>query len=379
MIPYTRIACLSTSRADAGIYRPLLSALAADTRFDPTLISSHACTHADLPPIPVVYTPISQLGDFPVAVANATGSAVGKFVEALMQIKPDLVFVLGDRTEMLAAALGATICTLPIAHLHGGDTTRGAYDDACRHAISKLAHVHFPALVGHGDLIRALGESRDRIHVVGALAIDELARSRAETIEACSAAAGIDLRRPTLLVVFHPETISDMPVGSQIQALVQALTESGMQVLWLDPNADVGHGEINGVMNDLTESRNGVVRLKSISQDRFWNCLVHCRALVGNSSAGIIEAASLKKAVVNIGRRQEGRIRARNVIDVGFNANEIAQAIQRASSDEFHASLDGLVNPYGDGRAAERILSVLAKLPDRMALLRKPLPIPITA
>ena len=376
---YFRIACLSTSRADAGIYRPLLFALDADPRFNASFIASHPCSLTDLPGVNAVNTPINQFGDFPVAVARATGSAVGKFAEALMQINPDLVFVLGDRTEMLAAALGATICSLPIAHLHGGDTTRGAYDDACRHAISKLAHVHFPALSEHGRVLQAIGEPFDRIHVVGALALEELARFQAEPIEACSAEVGLDLNSPTLLVVFHPETISELPVSSQVESLVRAIAATDMQVLWIDPNADVGHGEIIRALSSLAESRRGFVRLKSVSQDRFWNCLVHCRALVGNSSAGIIEAASLKRAVVNIGCRQEGRVRARNVIDVGFNADEIAEAIQRATSEEFRTSLDGLVNPYGDGLAAERILTVLAKLPDRMTLLRKPPPGTITA
>lgn len=369
---YSRIACLSTSRADVGIYRPLLSALLADPRFDPTLIASHACAQADLPRVPILATPINQLGDYPVAVAQATGDAVGKFAETLMQIMPDLVFVLGDRTEMLAAALAATICTLPIAHLHGGDTTRGAYDDACRDAISKLAHVHFPALTEHGRVLQALGESPDRIHVVGALALDELARFHVEPIEVCSAAVILDLRKPTLLVAFHPETISDVPVESQVDALSRAIAASSMQVLWIDPNADVGHGEVNRAMTALADTRTGIVRLKSVSQNRFWSCLVHCRALVGNSSAGIIEAASLRRPVVNIGCRQEGRVRAGNVLDVGYNADDIAQAIVRATSDEFCASLEGLINPYGDGHAAGRILEALANLPDRLTLLRKP-------
>lgn len=369
---YARIACLSTSRADAGIYRPLLSALLADPRFDPTLIASHSCTKADLPPVPILTTPIGQLGDYPVAVARATGDAVGKFAEALMQIRPDLVFVLGDRTEMLAAALAATICTLPIAHLHGGDTTRGAYDDACRHAISKLAHIHFPALTEHGRVLQALGESPDCIHVVGALALDELARFDAEAIEVCSAAVSLDLRKPTLLVVFHPETISNVPVCAQIEPLVRAIAATRMQVLWIDPNADVGHGEVNRAISALAETRGEIVRLNSVSQNRFWSCLVHCRALIGNSSAGIIEAASLRRPVVNIGCRQEGRVRAGNVLDVGYNADDIAQAVVRATSDEFRASLEGVINPYGDGRAAGRILEALANLPDRLTLLRKP-------
>lgn len=371
---YTRIACLSTSRADAGIYRPLLSALLDDPRFDPTLITIQQGMIADFPRFPVLRIPIEQLGDYPVAISHAAGAATGKFAEALMQIRPDLVFVLGDRTEMLAATLAATICTIPIAHLHGGDSTRGAYDDACRHAISKLAHVHFPALPQHGDILRSLGETTDRIHVVGALAIDELAHFRPESVDACSAMAGVDLRRPTLLIVFHPETISATPVTTQANCLARALAATDMQVLWIDPNADVGHGAIQAALSELTRNGRAIKRLRSVAQDQFWNCLTHCRAMVGNSSAGIIEAASLKCPVVNIGDRQLGRVRGRNVIDVEFDADKIVEAIGHATSDGFRTSLGDLTNPYGDGRAAERILRVLSNLPDRTTLLRKPPP-----
>lgn len=372
MVRYSRIACLSTSRADAGIYRPLLRALGGDPRFDPVLITSQGNAPSTSPDCRVIRTTLHQLGDDPIAVAQATGSAVGKFTELLMQIRPDLVFVLGDRTEVLAAALGATICGFPIAHLHGGDTTRGAYDDACRHAITKLAHVHFPALHEHGEVIHSLGESRDRIHVVGALAVDEMTRFRAESIEVCSAEIGLDLRKPTLLAIYHPETISDVPAASQIDCVLGVIAEVDMQVIWIEPNADVGHGLIRRAVEAFFP-RSGMVRLRSISQSQFWSCLAHCRALVGNSSAGIIEAASLKRPVVNVGKRQEGRVRPRNVIDVGFSADEIAQAIRQAASEEFHSSLGDLTNPYGDGHTAERILAVLELLPDRMTLLRKPL------
>lgn len=378
MNQYLRIACISTSRADAGIYRPLLRALEIDSRFEPLLLCSHDNPTVDAFNFRVVRTALNQRGDNPLDVAHATGSAVGKFAELLIQIKPDLVFVLGDRTEMLAATLAATICTIPIAHLHGGDTTRGAYDDACRHAITKLSHVHFPALKEHADALRALGESPDRIHLSGALAIDALARFRPDSIEVCSAAIGIDLRRPTLMAVFHPGTISDVPLEAQIECLIRAISASEMQVLWMDPNADVGHGSIQHAIAAFAQQR-PVIRMTSAPQDQFWSCLFHCRALVGNSSAGIIEAASLKRPAVNVGHRQEGRVRARNVIDAGFNAEEIVKAIRRAASDEFHASLSNLTNPYGDGRAAERIVSVLSQLPDRMTLLRKPPPGEITA
>jgi len=375
MARYRRIACLSTSRADAGIYRPLLRALARDEQFEPWVLASHnPHSFSDLHRVQTITVGCVEAGDGASAVAAATGSAVGAFAEALTKSQPDLVFVLGDRTEMLAAALAATICTLPIAHLHGGDATLGAYDDVCRHSITKLAHCHFPATTGHARVIHALGEAPDRIHTVGALAIDELTQFRPEPVTECSAAVGLNLALPTILVAFHPETVSDLPVSGQIKRLIEALHAWDGQILWFEPNADVGHAEIRSAVSAFAKLRRDLARVTSISQARFWSCLTHCRAMVGNSSAGLIEAASLRRPVVNVGCRQEGRIRPANVIDAEFDAAKIAAAIERATSDAFTASLRNMVNPYGDGNAAPRILAALAGLPDRMGLLRKPPP-----
>ena len=375
MTQFRRIACISTSRADAGIYRPLLRALAADSRFEPIVISSgEAAALQELSGIQVFQLAHAPSTDDAAGVAAASARTLESVAKALLDARADLAFVLGDRTEMLAAALAATICTVPIAHLHGGDTTRGAYDDACRHAITKLAHVHFPALDDHARVLRALGEAKERIHVVGALAVDELTRFRAEPVAETSAAIGLDLTRPTLMVIVHPETLGVMDANAQIDRVVKSLDHWKGQIVWIGPNADVGHGTIRRAMTSVANQSEAVVCLESLDQSRFWNCLTHCRALVGNSSAGLLEAASLCRPVVNIGRRQEGRVRGANVIDVDFDSAKIVAAIHRATSNEFTKSLDTMTNPYGTGDAALRIIAVLAGLPERLTLLRKPSP-----
>ncbi len=376
------VVCISTSRADAGIYRPLVRALGGLTDMRVTCLAGG--THAEdrfgspskcptvWPGATVRFVNHHAPGDSPVSVAGSAGRAVAEFAKALDADRPDLVFVLGDRTEMLSAALATLIQRIPIAHLHGGDTTTGAYDDACRHAVTKLSHVHFPALSRHGDVIRQMGEEPWRIFVVGALAMDELAGFSPDPIDDVSARVGLDLRRPTVMVLYHPETLGDRPAAAQIREVLDGLGGLDVSLLLLGTNADVGHESIFAALQRLARDRTGAVYHANLSQDEFWNCLAHGCTLAGNSSAGIIEAATLRAPVVNIGARQAGRLRARNVIDVPCSVSEIARAVRRSLTGEFRESLCDLDNPYGDGRSANRILDALSGLPppDRLCMKR---------
>ncbi len=375
------IGCISTGRADAGIYQPLLRALSAEP--DWQVVCFAGGTHhaerfgrtldelATVSGVELVTVDHLIEGDGPVEVAATSGRATEAFARAFADHRPDLVFALGDRTEMLAATLAAVIHKLPIAHLHGGDVTRGAYDDACRHAITKLSHVHFPALGRHADRIAAMGEEPWRIHAVGALALDGLRDFLPEPVGETSDAVGIDLSRPTVMVVFHPETLSEMPVQEQIAEVLAAVDSSEMNTLLIGPNADVGHAAIRSALRRFAVDRPNTVVAASLSQRRFWNCLSRVRLLVGNSSAGIMEAASFRLPVVNIGARQAGRFHGANVIDSPLERKAVAAAIDRGLSREFAAGLDGLVNPYGDGRAAARIVAAMRQLPERETLLAK--------
>lgn len=401
-----RIGCVSTSRADSGILRPLLRALATEGRWDVVCLAggTHhsdrfgrtidelhdvaeavSATHAPHnaprageapgnrrePRIKIHHLERQAVGDAPHDVATTAGRAVVVFSEALAETKPDLVIVVGDRTEMLAAALAALIHRVPICHLHGGETTLGAYDEQCRHAITKLAHVHFAALPGYAARIRTLGEEEWRIHTVGALALDGLAAFKPEPIDALSDSVKLDFAQPTTVVAYHPETLAERDAASQIGPLLAALGETDDNLLFIGVNADVGHDAIRGAVERFVARRPRARLVPSLSQHRFWSCLAHARLLVGNSSAGIIEAASFGLPAVNVGDRQAGRVRPANVIDAPTDAAGIRAAIARAQSRAFRDGLTGLVNPYGDGRAAERIVSVLRGLPPRSRLLVK--------
>lgn len=375
-----RIGLLTTSRADSGIYQPLAEALVGAGREVVWLVGGthHEAAFGETadeidssPGTHCVCIDHFVAGDSPVDVAETSGRAVGAFARAMCEQPIDLVFVLGDRTEMLAAALAATICGMPIAHLNGGDRTEGAYDDACRHAISKLAHVHFPAIDEHARRLAAMGESLERIHTVGSLAVDVLSRFEPQSKHELQMALKVDFVTPPIVLCYHPETLSDVPPDRQIGIVLDAVRETERGVIVIGTNADVGHGAIDGALREFAKSAGNAVFVPSMPQRQFWSVLAHCGALVGNSSAAMLEAPSLGTPAVNIGDRQKGRVRAANVIDVPRERGEIAAAIRRATSTEFKRGLAKLVNPYGGGNAAVRIVATLMNLPLREALMRK--------
>jgi UDP-hydrolysing UDP-N-acetyl-D-glucosamine 2-epimerase len=375
-----RIACLSTSRADAGIYRPLLQRLARQEAFDVALLAGGTHTQeafghtlddlSDLSCVEIIPVEHRVAGDTPLAVAETAGGAVTSFARSLSDWKPDLAFVLGDRTEMLAATLAALVCDVPIAHLHGGDASEGAVDEQCRHAITKLAHLHFPALPQHADRIAAMGEARWRIHVVGAPALDALTDFRPCGVESLRARTGLDFSRPTVVVLFHPETLSPLPAEQQVHTLLDGLSVANVQILILGTNADVGHERFRTALTMYAESH-AARYVPHLPQREFWSCLTYAQALVGNSSAGILEAASFRLPVINVGERQAGRVRPANVLDVPLESGAIRAAIAQMLSDRSRWMPSDLVNPYGDGRASERIVQVLENLSPRERLLKK--------
>lgn len=376
-----RIACISTGRADAGIYRPLLRALADQRDWQISCLAGG--THLSeafgrtidelmsVEGVDLISVPHFSPGDRAVDVAETAGRATIAFSKALVRAQPDLVFVLGDRTEMLAAALAAVIHGIPIAHLHGGERTAGAYDDNCRHAITKLAHLHFTALPEYAARIAAMGEESWRIHMVGAPGLDERRGFQPLPVGELSAAVDLDFSRPTWVIAFYPETLSVESPAAQVETLLSALREADANLLIIGTNADVGHRAFTEAYRAFSDKRSNVRIMASLSRERFWSCLAHAQLLIGNSSAGIIEAASFRLPVVNIGDRQAGRIRPGNVIDTPCDGEKIAAAVSRATSSVFRQTIVHLTNPYGDGHAAVKIVAVLRALPDRQTLLRK--------
>ena len=378
------IGCISTSRADAGIYESLFNTLAKKTQWRITcfaggthLSAEFGGTLNELQSVEgIEVVPVDHLvpGDGPEQVAETAGRATIAFSKALARANLHLLFVLGDRTEMLAAALSAVIHGIPIAHLHGGERTEGAYDDVCRHAITKMAHLHFPALPEYADRIRKMGEEDWRIHTVGALALDGLIRFQPEPIGDLSASLGLDFSEPTLVLAYHPETLATQSPADQIQQVLAALREFDMNLLVLGSNADVGHGAIESALRDFVADRPRARFIPSLSRSQFWSCLHHADLLIGNSSAGIIEAASFELPVVNIGQRQAGRARVPNILDTPADKVKIMKAIHQATSQEFKGGLTGLVNPYSKGGGASQVVKILRNLPSREVLLKKQWP-----
>lgn len=363
-----RIGFVSTSRADSGIYRSLWHVLIQDgfdvacyaggTHLDPR----HGSTIDDLRTVDGLrVVPVSHsTGDGSAAsVAAAAGEATTAFGRAIDDDKPEFLFVLGDRPEMLAATCSAVVSRRLIGHLHGGERTAGAYDDKCRDAITMMSDLHFASLPAYADRLKSMVSDASRVFCVGSLAVDRLHAFSPVSIDETSRMVGLDMARPTMLVLFHPETLSALSAAEQTDIVVDALGRVDGQLLILGVNADVGSDAISSGLSRLCATRDDAVKMASLPPDIFGSCMVHARAMIGNSSSGIIEAASVRLPVVNIGERQGGRVRGENVIDVSFDRQAIMEGVRKAMSESFRAGLAGLTNPYGDGHAARRIRGIL--------------------
>lgn len=309
--------------------------------------------------------------DAPVDVAVAVGLGAAGLARAFTNQRPDLLVVLGDRLEMLAAAVAALPLAIPVAHLHGGEVTEGAVDEQARHAITKLSHLHFPAAEPYVRRILQMGEEPWRVHCSGAPGLDRLARLAVLSREELARRIGLPLRRPTLLVTFHPVTLEAEDTAVHVDELAAALEKIAGDAIVTYPGADASHETIIRRLEVLAAARPGTRLVASLGDDVYCSLLREADVMVGNSSSGLIEAPSFALPVVNIGARQRGRLRATNVIDVAPTRHEIVKGIERALQPEFRRGLTGLANPYGDGRAAPRIVQVLREIELGRRLLQK--------
>jgi UDP-hydrolysing UDP-N-acetyl-D-glucosamine 2-epimerase len=361
------IGVLTTSRADFGIYQPVLEAMRRDGRLRPRLIASgshverrYGMTKREI--LDEGYAVFREArcltGDMAESMARAT-AAIGRI---LRDWRPDVLLVLGDRFEMLAGALAAPARAVPLAHVHGGELSAGALDDCFRHALTKISHLHFPATADAAARLRRMGEEAWRITVTGAPALDRLRGFRP---------VDMDLPERFLLVTYHPVTTEPGREAEQAGALVEALMRSGLPSVVTAPNADPGRDAIERRLKALCKRDRRSRYLTSVGARGYFTLMTRAAAMVGNSSSGLIEAPSFRLPVVNIGSRQTGRLRAANVIDCGNGAEDIAGAIRRALRPAFRRSLASLRNPYGDGRAGDRIARRLATVDLGAGLLRK--------
>lgn len=298
--------------------------------------------------------------DSAVAVTKSIGLGVTGFADAYAHLTPDIVVLLGDRFEVMAAATAALIAGIPIAHLHGGEVTEGAYDDAIRHAITKMAHLHFTAAEPYRARVIQMGEDPARVWCVGGFGLDGVKKldkmSRAELEESL----GIALNKTSLLVTFHPETASEASPAAQMAELLAALEETSAQLVFTLPNADNESRALFAMIEEFVgRDPSRAVAHASLGQRRYLSALAEVNAVVGNSSSGLIEAPAFLKGTVNIGSRQEGRLRAASVVDCVAERGAIAQAIAKVLEPGFRENLANLKNPYGDGGASARTVALI--------------------
>ncbi len=299
------------------------------------------------------------------------GRAVAKYAEALAGC--DWLIVLGDRVEMLSAATAATAVGVPLTHIHGGDVAPGARDDAIRHAITKLAHLHFPATDDAARRIRKMGEQPWRITVAGAPAVDAIAQARRPGKVALDKLAGFDTDESFALVSQHAAGFSPAAEQQYLKQTLAAVAERVARAIVVGPGLDAGSERLHGAIEKFTAGRSGWTFVRSLEQGVWFALLERAAVLVGNSSSGIIEAGHFCTPVVNVGPRQAGRLAGRNVLHADYGRASVGAMIGRALADAaFRRTLARFKHPYGQGRAGETIARVLSKTPiDRKLLVKQ--------
>lgn len=311
--------------------------------------------------------------DTSVAIGKSVGLGTIGFADVLQQLRPDVLVLLGDRFEMLAAATAAMIARVPIAHIHGGEVTEGAVDESIRHAITKMAHLHFVAAPAYGRRVVQLGEQPDRVFVVGALGVEGVHRLKLLDRPSLEQALEFGMGEKCLLVTFHPATLDPGSTSEQFAALLAALDErSDINLIFTMPNADTDGRVIFGMIEQLVAKRPATAKaFRTLGQLRYLSCMKHCDGVVGNSSSALIEAPSLRTGSINIGKRQTGRLKADSVIDCEPSLESIRLGLQRLYSEEFRDALPHTVNPYGSGKVSEEIVRTLRSAPLENIVLKR--------
>lgn len=366
-----KICVVTGSRAEYGLLYPLLKKIEACSDLQLSLIVCGAHLSQDFG---YTYSEIEQDGfvadqkiddflpsDTATGVAKSIARGIDRFAEAFTAEKPDMVVLLGDRYEILAAGIAAMIACLPIAHIGGGQLTEGAIDDAMRHGLTKMAHLHFTANEVYRRRIVQMGERPERVFTVGSLGLDNIRNTKLLAREALESDIGFDFGEAAAMVTYHPVTLDpglqEPPLAEMLAALDQA---EDLRLLFTMPNADAEGRVVSNILNEFVARHSNRAKVvASLGRLRYLSALACVDMVIGNSSSGLIEAPSFGIPTVNVGSRQKGRLRAASVIDCAADRNEIRAAMAKAQDPEFRKSLKHARNPYGDGHSAPRICALL--------------------
>jgi UDP-hydrolysing UDP-N-acetyl-D-glucosamine 2-epimerase len=371
MTPKRKICIVTGTRAEYGLLYWLMKEIGADPDLQLQLIATGM--HLS-PEFGLTYQQIEADGftidakvemllssDSPVGIAKSLGLGVIGFADVLDRLKPDILMALGDRFEILAAAQAALVARIPIAHIHGGETTEGAFDESIRHAITKMAQWHFVGAESYRKRVIQLGETSDRVFNFGAPGLDHLQRIEWMDSPSLEKSLEIKLDPPVFLVTYHPATLSQREPNAAMNELLSALDEFSQATIILTyPNADTGGRPLIEQLDQwVTTNKHRAKAFVSLGQKRYLSLMREADVIIGNSSSGLTEAPALKKATVNIGDRQKGRLKASSVLDAEENKIAIVVAINKALSADFRADLSATESLYGSGDVSHQIKNKL--------------------
>lgn len=310
--------------------------------------------------------------DTSIGISKSIGLAQISFAEAYEELKPDIIVVLGDRYEIFSAVSAAMIARIPVAHLHGGEITEGAFDESIRHCITKMSHLHFTATEEYKNRVIQLGEHPKRVFNFGGMGIENIKRLQLLNKDEFEKSINFELNKKNILVTFHPVTLEDSTSKEQFQEILDAIDKlDDTNIIFTKANSDTNGRIINQMIDEyVTKNSHKAVSFTSLGQLRYLSALQFVDAIVGNSSSGLAEAPTFKIGTINIGDRQKGRIKAKSVIDCEPKKHLILKAFDKLYSSEFQYALNNVQNPYGDGCASKKILNVL-KVVDLEHILKK--------
>ena len=370
-----KICFITGTRAEYGLLRQLILSTSKDKSLISQIIVTgshlsrdHGLTYKEIEADGLVITNKVNLkikGDSSQEIINSMSEGLKGFSKALSILKPDLVIILGDRYEIFAAASTAMILNIPIAHIHGGETTEGAYDEAMRHSITKMSHLHFVAAPEYQKRVHQLGENSKNIFLVGGLGVDAMHSLSLLNKGDLEKSLNYKFGKKNLLITLHPETLEKKQTSKdQIIALLSALEEvKDTKFIFTLPNADTNNRKITKMIEKFHAEHPSVSMIfPSLGQLRFLSTLKFIDGIVGNSSSGLTEAPSFKIGTINLGDRQKGRLKAKSVIDSNFEKKNILKSIKTLYTKSFQRNLSSVVNPYGNPGASKKILKTIKEI-----------------
>jgi len=386
MMGKKRIFIFTTTRADYGLLKWIIDKLQSSSEFEVYVVVGgmhlseiHGHTVREILKDNVrniVEVPFLSSSSNATALVSSIGNGLIQISQVFSAYKPDFLILLGDRYELFISVIAALICRIPIVHFHGGEITEGVIDEQVRHAITKMAHIHMPSTGFYAENISKMGEDDWRIHIVGAPGIENIKKIKFYSNNEILELTGVNVDKPTILCTYHPVTLEgEENVTWQMSNLLKALSKFSLQVVFTRPNAEVGSDKIVEMIKDFVGKNDKAYFFDSLGSRLYLSFLKYVKAVVGNSSSGIIEAPSFHIPTINIGNRQKGRFKLKSVIQTGYSVNEIMEGLEKALYNQgFLEQIKYIKNPYGDGNASKYVVEAMeevVKIPKEKLLKKK--------